>query len=147
MVRHERSSGRTGRDAVEHRGFDFHKLLVPQVATNRLQHLAAASEGDAGLGVGPQVGFAVAIAQIKVGNTGPLVTEVLTGFGQHLPETDLDTQLTALGSHDFSFDADPVAEVQLGEGLKLVRHRREGEELNLAAGVAQGTEGQLALGS
>ena len=146
VVSNERSSGRTSGDGVKHRGFNFHEVLVPQVATNRLQHLAAASERNAGFGVGPQVGFAVAVAQIEVRNTGPLVTEVLASFGQHLPEANLDAQFAALGSYDFTFDADPVTEVQFGEGLKLVRHRREGEELNLTAGVTQSAKGQLALG-
>ena len=147
VERPEGACGGAGGDRVQHRRLDLHEVRGPAALAHRSQHLAAARQRRTRRRVGPQVRLAVPVAQVEVRDPGPLVAEVVQGLGEELPRRDLDRELAALRAHDLAAHADPVTQVQFRELLEPLGGGRQGEELDLAAGVTHRGEGQLALGA
>ena len=102
-------------------------------------------EDPAGLLVDDEVGVALAVAGVGVGEALPLVGQRPHGLGQQLEALDLDRQLALAGRHDGALDPDPVAEVERIEGLvrAVAEHGPGDEELDLPGPVPHGGEGQL----
>ena len=123
------------------------KPWLASVLRNEPDHGVADLEDPAGLLVDDEVGVALAVAGVGVGEALPLVGQRPHGLGQQLEALDLDRQLALAGRHDGALDPDPVAEVERIEGLValVAQHRPGDEELDLAGPVPHGGEGQLAL--
>jgi hypothetical protein len=118
--------------------------LVQEAAGERHDAAAGGEHGPAGL-VGPEVGVALPVAHVGVGDAVPLVAEPPPGLGQLLPALDPDRQLASIGTDHLARGDDPVPQVEPGEGLVVHGVLGEGHELDLPAGVAQGGKAQAAL--
>jgi hypothetical protein len=145
VVGDERPGQRPARDGVEDRRLHLHEAALVQEAAGERHDAAAGGEhGPAGL-VGPQVGVALSVAHVGVGDAVELVAEAPAGLGELLPALDPHRQLALVGPDDLAGGDDPVPQVQPGEALVVVGLLLEGHELDRPAGVPQGGEGQPAL--
>ena len=74
------------RDGVEDRRLDLDETAVLQPAAGQRDHPAAQQRTSAGDPlVGPQVGVALAVAEVDVGDAPPLVAEAAPGLGEQHP--------------------------------------------------------------
>ena len=123
------------------------KPWLASVLPERAHHGVADLEDPAGLLVDDEVGVALAVAGVGVGEALPLVGQRPHGLGQQLEALDLHRQLALAGRHDGALDPDPVAEVERIEGLValVAEHGPGDEQLDLPGPVPHGGEGQLAL--
>ncbi len=146
VMRDERTRQRAAGDGMEDRCLDLDEAALLQPAPREADDAAAREEDVARLGVRPQIDVTLPVAGLDIGDAVPLVAEAAAGLGQQIPRAHLHRQLAALGRHDLTGGADPVAERELVEGVELGGDRRQREQLDLrTAAVAQRCEGQLAL--
>ena len=119
---------------VEHRRLHLDEAPVLQPAADPRNDPAAQQKRLPGSLVGPQVGVALAVAQVDVGDAPPLVAEGAPGLGQQDPGRDTLTDSSPVRVRTTS----PVApiqspsdrrsnpsksSVQCGAGEQLDRHR------------------------
>ena len=76
VVRGEGPRVRARRDRVQDRRLDLHEVLRPAALAHGAHDVVAPLQGRARHRIGPEVGLAVAIAQVEIGDAGPLVAEV-----------------------------------------------------------------------
>ena len=90
VVSDERTRRRSRRNGVQDGRLHLHETRRPTALAEptRITALRRCNESRVVV-VRPQVGLAVAIAQVEVGDTGPLVTEVALGLGEALPVATL----------------------------------------------------------
>ena len=100
---------------VEHRGLHFDEAPPFEPAADPGQDPAAHEERLPGAFVGPEVGVSLPVAEVDVGQPGPLVAEAATGAGQQHPGRHLDRQLARPGAHHFARGPDPVAQGETDE--------------------------------
>ena len=109
VVGGERPGQRPTGDGVEHRRLDLDEATVLEEAAGQRHDAAAGLEDPhAGL-VGPQVGVALAVAHVGVGDAVPLVAEAPAGLGQQVPRRDPHRQLALVRADDLAGGDDPVA--------------------------------------
>ncbi len=132
-------------ERLQHRRLDLDEAErvedAPQVAHGR----GARKERLARALVRPQVDLPLAVAELGVLHPPPLVTETDLARGEQHPARDEHRELAAAGAHDFAVCADPVAEVEAGEGVELLGSPLLGEELDGTGPVAQLREGEAPL--
>ncbi len=143
----EGSRVRTAWDGVEDRRLDLDEPEVPQPFTHAADEPAAKQERVPALRVRPQVDLALAETGLHVGHAPPLVAETATRLGEHHPVRDLDRELAAASPHHLAACTDPVAEMELREGVEVASHPVRGEQLHRSRGVSELGEGELALGA
>ncbi len=118
------------------------QLLIAATASKRIWKHAA------GVVVGDEVGVALAITGLDVGEPAPLLGQRAQCLGEELVLLNANGELAALGLHHGARDTDPVASINLaGEVRKRVvaEVALAHEQLHLARSVAGGGEHELAL--
>ena len=132
---------------VEDRRLDLHEAVVGQGGAERGHHGMADLEDPPGLLVDDEIGVALAVAGVDVGQALPLVGQWAQRLGQQLEAVHLDGELSLPGHHDRALDAHPVAQIEGVEAVVgvLAQHSPGDEELQLSGPIAKGGEGQLSL--
>ena len=146
MVRGERPGVRAARHALQHRRLDLDEVPRVQLGPDGAKQRRASGGGAAGLEVGREVQVAAALLQVGVLQAVPLLGQRAQGLREHRERPDLQRQLTALRADHEALGAHDVAEVDLVQqrAARLVERGALAEELDVAGGVAQDQEGQLA---
>ena len=133
------------RDGVEHRRLHLDEAPVLQPPAGPRHHPAAQEQRLPGPFVGPQVGVALPVAQVDVGDALPLVAEAAPGLGQQDPGGNLHREFTGPGPHHLAGGADPVARATGARTrAKCSVQAAPANSWMAPARVAQGAEGQLA---
>ena len=104
------------------------------------------SNTPTGVGVDGEVGIALAVANVGIGESVPLVGQRADRLGQQLEVGDLDGDLAGACCHHRAGCADPVAAVErfdVGE-LVVTDDRLGDEQLDVDAAVGDGEEDELA---
>ena len=137
--------GATGLD-VQDRRLDLGEAFGGERPAEARHELVTDLERPPGFLVDDQVGVALAVADVDVGQTVPLVGQRAQGFGEQLQPVDLDRELALAGGHHLAVHTDPVAEVERLDVVEWciadlgLRH----EELDLTAAIAHRREHELA---
>ena len=123
------------------------KSCAASVRAERRDQGVAHLEHLAGLVVDDEVGVALPVAGVGVGEALPLVRQRAYGLGQQLEAVHLHGQLALAGDHHRALGAHPVPEIEAIEPLvgRVAQHAPGCEELQLARAVPHGGERQLAL--
>ncbi len=130
VVRDERLRRGTAGDRVQHRRLDLDEAGGTEPATDRSDHLGTQQEYVAHPFVGPQVELALAVADIGVGDTVPLVTEAATSLREQFPGSHLHRELTSSRTDDLAAHTDPVPERKSAELIEIGREGRKREQLD-----------------
>ena len=77
VKRLERFRRRPGGDRVEHWRLHLHEPGRPAALAHGADHRAASKQRRSRRGIGPQVRLAMAVAQVDIGDAGPLLAEVV----------------------------------------------------------------------
>ena len=145
VVGHERAGvGAAGLD-VEDRRLDLDEAAIAQRRAEARQHGVADLEDPTAVGVDDEVGVALAVADVGVGEAVPLVRQRADRLGQQLETRHLDGDLAGAGRHHGALRADPVAAIErLDVGERVVADDRLGDEqLEVVAAVGDGEEDEL----
>ena len=132
-------------DALEHRRFDLEITALVEEVAHGGDHLRAGDEHRRAFLVRHQVEVALAILQLAVGDTVPLVGHRAQRLREDGEILDLDGRLADPGGEGFALDADPVAAVEAFEDGELVFGQLldRDETLDLAVDVADVEEARL----
>src|SRR5262252_8303790 len=122
-MRDERPRRRSGRQRRKHRRLDFDVASVVEIAADFADDLRAPLEDLARSqfawrpflrrAAGDQVDVALAVAQLLVGHAVIFVWHRQQRLGQELKPGYVDRKLAGLRYEQKTFDADPIAMVQL----------------------------------
>jgi hypothetical protein len=132
---------------VEDRRLDLDEAMGGERRAEGRDQCVAHLEHLAGLVVDDEVGVALPVPRVGVGEPLPLVGQWPHGLGQQLEAVHPHGELSLAGHHDRALGADPVAQVEAVELFVggLAHHAARGEELQLPRAIPHGGEGQLAL--
>ena len=89
VVGDERSRQRPAGDGMQQRGLDLDEATALQKAAGLGHDPATGLKHPPAVFVGPQVGVALAVTEVGVGDALPLVTETPAGLGQEMPAVHL----------------------------------------------------------
>ncbi len=147
VVRDERPRQSAAVERLEHGRLDLDEAAPVEELADRADDAGALDEHLAGLVVDHEVEVAPAVAGLDVGEAVELLGHGAQRLAEQLPRRDAQAELAAPGAHDGALGADEVAEVDVLERrVALVAERVElGEQLQLAAGVLEDYEGELAV--
>ncbi|MNH23089.1 hypothetical protein D3C79_829720 [compost metagenome] len=140
VVSNKRTSRRTARDHLHHRGFDFHKASAHHEVTDRRHHLRTDLEGVTGFFVGDQIQITLAITGFLIGQAVELVRQRTQGLGQQAQFGTVNGQLAGLGFEQLAACAKDIAQVPLLELLVINAFRQivaRNVQLDTAADVLQ----------
>ena len=147
-------------EGLEDRCLDLHEAVVVQKAPSPGDDACAGPEHFADVGVDRQVGVALAVACLAVGESGVGDSVAGTAVHLHLPEREwaqrlaeeseflrMDGDLPHARAKQAPFDADPVSQIQqVEEGVKVLPdHVALEVDLDPARVVLQVREGTAAV--
>ncbi len=147
VVRGEGTSSRAAGEGLQDRRFHLDEVMFVQVGADRGDQLRPHREHLARALVGHQVEFALAVADLRVGDAVEEVGRVAQRLAQHRALAHGEGELAALGHVEVALDADRVADVEgvdPPEGL-LAERVDAGVGLDLPGQVADVEEDRLAV--
>ena len=119
VVREEWASMRAACFHVQHWCFHFNELVVMQCLAEAGNSCMANFKCASCLFVNNQVGVALAVARVYVGQSMPLVGQWSHCFRQQLCALYLDGQFAFAGGHHQTGNANPIAKVKFVYFVKL----------------------------
>ena len=146
VMRHERPRQRAAGDRLHHRRLDLEKAARDEKLANRGDRPAADLEHAAHVGIDDEIEIALAVADLDVLQTVPLLRQRNEALRQKLEPRRPDRQLVGLGAEQMAGDADVIAVVeQLRQAKSRSRQRVLPDvDLNAAAAVGEHEEARLA---
>ena len=130
-------NGRAACDGVQGRGRDFEKsVVVLEDLADDLLDLRALSECITHFFIDDEVNVALAVSEIRVLQTVPLLRQHLDGLAQQDDPARLDGDLAALGTEDRADDAEDITDVVFLEPLVLFLADVVAGDVHLDAAVA-----------
>ena len=120
----ERPRHRAAGDGLHHRRFHLEVAARVEKLAQRRQHPAAHLEHLARLGIDDEIEIALAIADLDVGQTVPLLRQRQMAFCKKLDPRRPDRQLVGARSEQMPLHADEVAEIEEPEQLEVALRQR-----------------------
>ena len=147
VVRDERLGEGAAVERLEHRGLHLDEAAPVEELADGADDAGTLDEHFAGRIVDHEIEIAAAVPCLHVGEAVVLLGHGTQRLGEKLPRGDAQRELAATRTHDGPLGADEVAEVDVLEcGVPLLTESVElGEQLQLAAGVLEDHEGELAV--
>ena len=142
----ERTRCRTACICHKHRGLNFHEAAARKEIADGGDHLRTLHEGILHLGIHDEVGVALTIAHVRVGDAVELLRKHLKALGEERHLRGMHGNLTGHGAEHIALDAVDIADVGLLKiSVRLIADAVLGDvNLHRTLEVLQVAEGSLA---
>jgi hypothetical protein len=143
---HERPRERAAVHGLQHRGLDLEVVARVQERADPRHDAGAAAEHFAHLEVHEQVGVALPVARLGIGQAVPLLGQRADGLGQHFDLLRAHGDLAGARAEQRARHADPVSHLeQLVSAERVAHHVAAEVDLDAAAAVQDVAEAGLAV--
>jgi hypothetical protein len=145
MVGHERPRQRPAGDRLHHRRLDLEESAGDQELANGGDHPAPHLENAARVGIDDQIEIALAVADLDVLQTMPLLGQRQQTLGEELELRCPDRELIRLRAEQASLDAGPVAEIEQLENFEIALRQRVLPDVDLKPRLPVGQHEEVRL--